>query len=73
MSLVEGIPAPSLITSGQEPPSLIIRPFHQSGTVISLRQFTNNAFQHLGIQPEERGGIGVDADGDGFVNEFDPR
>ena len=71
VSQVEGIPAPSLITSGQTPPSLIIRPFHQAGNVISLRQFTNNAYNHHhGIQSEERFGIGVDADGDGFVNEL---
>ena len=71
VSQVEGIPAPSLITSGQAPPSLIIRPFHQAGNVISLRQFTNNAYNHHhGIQSEERFGIGVDADGDGFVNEL---
>jgi CxxC motif-containing protein (DUF1111 family) len=39
--------------------------------VISLRQFTNNAFpQHHGMQPEERVGIGVDEDGDGFRNEL---
>lgn len=70
-SRVEGIPAPSLITSGQTPPSLIIRPFHQAGNVISLRQFTNNAFNHHhGIQSEERFGVGVDADGDGYVNEL---
>lgn len=70
-SHVEGIPAPSLLTSGQTPPSLIIRPFHQAGNVISLRQFTNNAFnQHHGIQSEERFGAGVDADGDGVVNEL---
>ena len=70
-SQVEGIPALSLITSGQAPPSLIIRPFHQAGNVISLRQFTNNAFnQHHGIQAEERFGVGVDADGDGVVNEL---
>ena len=70
-SQVEGIPAPSLLTTGQTAPSLIIRPFHQAGNVISLRQFTNNAFnQHHGIQSEERFGTGVDADGDGFVNEL---
>jgi hypothetical protein len=68
---VEGIPAPGLITSGQNPPDLIIRPFHQAGNVISLRQFTNNAFNHHhGIQSEERFGLGVDADGDGVVNEL---
>lgn len=70
-SRVEGIPAPSLVTSGLTPPSLIIRPFHQAGNVISLRQFTNNAFNHHhGMQSEERFGIGIDADGDGFVNEL---
>jgi hypothetical protein len=70
-SRIEGIPAPSLVTSGQTPPSLTIRPFHQAGNVISLRQFTNNAFNHHhGIQSEERFGAGVDADGDGFVNEL---
>lgn len=70
-SRVQGISAPSLATSGPAPPSLIIRPFNQAGNVISLRQFTNNAFnQHHGIQPEERFGIGVDADGDSFVNEL---
>jgi cytochrome c peroxidase len=70
-SHVEGIPAPSLITSGQTAPSLIIRPFHQAGNVISLRQFANNAFNHHhGIQSEERFGAGVDADGDGVVNEL---
>ena len=69
---VEGIPASSLVsTSASDPPSLIIRPFHQSGTVISIRQFTNNAFNHhLGVQSEERFGVGVDADGDGFANEL---
>lgn len=72
VSQVSGIPAPSLQTTGPgDPPSLIIRPLHQAANVISLRQFTNNAFNHHhGIQSEERFGIGVDADGDGFVNEL---
>ena len=70
-SKVDGIPTPSLVTSGSTPPSLIIRPFHQAGNVISLRQFSNNAFNHHhGIQSEERFGVGVDADGDGFVSEL---
>jgi hypothetical protein len=71
-SMVQGIPGPSLATTGSsDPPSLIIRPFHQFGNVISVRQFTNNAFNHHhGIQAEERFGVGVDADGDGFVNEL---
>ena len=65
---VIGLPASSL--SGN-PPNLIIRPFHQAGAVISLRQFTNNAMNHHhGIQPTERFGIASDPDGDGFVNEM---
>ena len=69
---VEGIPAPSLATSGaQSPPSLVIRPFHQASNVISLRQFSNNAFNHHhGIQSTERFGVGTDPDGDGVVNEM---
>jgi hypothetical protein len=69
---IQGIPAPSLLTAGPaSPPSLIIRPFHQAGNVISLRQFSNNAFNHHhGIQSTERFGVGTDPDGDGFVNEM---
>src|SRR6202171_3858939 len=69
---VQGLPAPSLASVGADhPPSLILMPFHQAGAAISLRQFTNNAFpQHHGMQPEERTGIGVDGDGDGFRNEL---
>jgi hypothetical protein len=38
--------------------------------VVSLRQFSNNAFNHHhGIQSTERLGAGTDPDGDGFVNE----
>ena len=72
VSQVEGLPAQSLATSGpDDPPSLVIHPFHQSGSVVSLRQFTNNAFNHHhGIQSAERFGVGVDADGDGFVDEL---
>ncbi|MDX1644469.1 MAG: di-heme oxidoredictase family protein, partial [Thermoanaerobaculia bacterium] len=69
---VEGLPAPSLASAGPgDPPSLIIRPFHQAGAVISLRQFTNNAFNHHhGIQTTERFGDGTDPDADGFVDEM---
>jgi hypothetical protein len=69
---VAGISAPSLVTTGAGgPPSLVIRPLHQAANVISLRQFTNNAFNHHhGMQAEERFGLGIDADGDGFVNEL---
>jgi hypothetical protein len=71
-SLVEGLPAPSLASSGPaDPPSLIIRPFHQAGAVVSLREFTNNAFNHHhGIQTTERFGLDSDPDGDGFSNEM---
>ena len=34
---------------------LIVKPFHQAGVVVSLREFTDNAMnQHHGMQPEER-------------------
>src|SRR6266550_1680877 len=70
-SQVGGIPATSLGTSGATPPSLVIRPFHQTGRVVSLREFSNNAFnQHHGIQSTERFGVGTDPDGDGVVNEM---
>ena len=49
---------------------LIIKPFHQKGAVVSIRQFTNNALNHHhGIQSVERFGQGVDADQDGVVDE----
>ncbi len=52
-------------------PDLIIKPFHQKGVVISLRQFTNNAYpHHHGMQPVERFGLNTDSDGDGVVNEL---
>ncbi len=72
VSAVEGLAAPSLATTGSaDPPNLIIRPFHQAGAVISIRQFTNNAFNHHhGIQPVERFGAGADPDGDGFADEM---
>jgi len=72
VSHVEGLVAPSLQTTGPaNPPSLIIRPFHQASNVISVRQFTNNAFNHHhGIQSTERFGVGTDPDGDGFTNEL---
>jgi len=71
-SQVEGLPAPALLSANAaSPPSLILFPFHHSGTVISIRQFTNNAFNHHhGIQSTERFGVGTDPDGDGYVNEM---
>jgi len=75
VSRVEGIPAASLVTTDENgfeiPPSLIIRPFHQAGRVISIREFTNNAYNHHhGIQSTERFGQGTDPDGDGFSDEL---
>jgi len=71
-SKVEGLPRQSLLSTGShDPPSLVIRPWHQSGSVVSLREFTNNAFnQHHGIQSTERFGLDTDPDGDGFTNEL---
>jgi hypothetical protein len=70
-SQVQGLAVPSLSSTGTTPPSLIIRPLHQVGNVISLRQFSNNAFNHHhGMQSEERFGLNADPDGDGFTNEL---
>src|SRR5215471_12282185 len=70
-SQVQGLAPPSLSSNGTTPPSLIIRPLHQVGNVVSLRQFSNNAFNHHhGMQSEERFGLNADPDGDGFTNEL---
>lgn len=71
-SRVEGLAVPSLKSAGPgSPPTLIIMPFHQAGAVVSLRQFSNNAFNHHhGMQAEERFGQDKDPDGDGFRNEL---
>jgi len=67
-SAVTGLQASSLAGA---PPNLIVRPFHQAGAVISLRQFTNNAMNHHhGIQSTERFGVDTDPDGDGVKNEL---
>ena len=50
---------------------LIIKPFHQKGAVVSIREFTNNAMNHHhGMQSVERFGAGVDPDLDGVVDEL---
>lgn len=71
-SKVEGMSRLSLVSLDPvHPPSLVIRPWHQASNVVSLREFTNTAFnQHHGIQSTERFGLNVDQDGDGFVNEL---
>lgn len=72
VSKVEGLPTSSLTTTlPSAPPTLIINPFHQAGGSVSLRNFTNNAFNHhMGIQSTERFGTDIDKDGDGIVNEL---
>jgi hypothetical protein len=69
---VEGLSRMALVSTGaQDPPSLVIRPWHQAGNAISLREFTSNAYNHHhGIQTTERFGIDTDPDGDGFRNEM---
>ena len=71
-SQVTGLPRPSLIAGmSSQPPSLIIRPWHQAANVVSQREFANNAYnQHHGIQSTEHFGLGSDPDGDGFTNEL---
>lgn len=71
-SKVEGLSPLSLTTTGSaDPPSLIVRPFHQAGRIASIREFTNNAFNHHhGMQSTERFGSGADPDGDGVANEL---
>jgi hypothetical protein len=50
---------------------LVVRPFHQDGAAVSLRQFTNEGMnQHLGMQSQELFGIDTDPDGDGVMNEL---
>jgi len=66
-------PAGTLDTSGVEGVNtdLVVRPFHQKGVVVSLREFTNNAMNHHhGMQSSERFGLGVDHDQDGRVDEL---
>lgn len=56
---------------------LVIKPFHQAGVVVSLREFTVNAFNHHhGMQAEERfdfdpdKSLNPDFDGDGVEREL---
>jgi hypothetical protein len=68
ISQVTGLPPQSVLG---DVPSLVLQPFQQSGSSVSLRQVANNAFNHHhGIQSQERFGAGVDPDGDGFVDEL---
>ena len=71
-SQVQGLGRLSLIsTDSHNPPTLVIRPWHQASHVVSLREFTNTAFNHHhGIQSTERFGLDTDPHGDGFSNEL---
>jgi hypothetical protein len=71
-SKVEGLGRLSLLSAdSHHPPTLVIRPWHQASNVVSLREFTNTAFNHHhGIQSTERFGLDMDPDGDGVVNEL---
>src|SRR5262249_24152678 len=71
-SQVLGLSRLSLVSPDPtSPPTLVIRPWHQSGSVVSLREFTNTAYnQHHGIQSTERFGRDTDPDGDGFTNDL---
>jgi Di-haem oxidoreductase, putative peroxidase len=71
-SKVTGLGRVSLVSNGTtSPPSLVIRPWHQASNVVSLREFTNTAFNHHhGIQSTERFGVDSDPDGDGVKNEL---
>jgi CxxC motif-containing protein (DUF1111 family) len=63
----------SLDTSGIEGVNtdLVVRPFHQKGVVVSLREFSNNAMNHHhGMQSVERFGANADHDQDGRTNEL---
>ncbi len=49
---------------------LVVRPFGRKGEFLSVRAFDLGALMfHQGMQPAEVVGSGVDADGDGVVNE----
>jgi hypothetical protein len=50
---------------------LVVRPFGRKGDNATARQFDTGALQfHLGLQPVEVVGAGVDGDGDGVVDEI---
>jgi hypothetical protein len=69
---VEGLPRQSVTReSGSSKPTLLVHPWRQSGSVVSLREMTVVSFNaHHGMQATERFGIETDPDGDGVVNEL---
>jgi cytochrome c5 len=72
VSQVQGLTRASLAApTPLQLPSLILRPWHQASNVVSLREFSNNAFnQHHGMQAAERFGTNRDPDGDHISNEL---
>src|SRR5207247_9538084 len=63
--------ASSVAPAPVDRPNLILRPWHQASNVVSIREFTNTAFnQHHGMQSTERFGVDTDPDGDGVKNEL---
>ena len=71
-SKVAGLPRASLVApTPVDRPNLVLRPWHQAGNIVSLREFSNTAFnQHHGMQSSERFGLDSDPDGDGVKNEW---
>jgi hypothetical protein len=71
-SEVQGLTRQSLAApTPVDRPTLVIRPWHQASNVVSIREFTNIAFnQHHGMQSTERFGMNADKDGDGMTNEL---
>ena len=52
-------------------PDLVVRPFGRKGEFATVRAFDLGALEfHLGMQPQETAGYGVDGDGDGVVDEI---
>jgi hypothetical protein len=69
---IQGLPRASIVApTPVQRPNLILRPWHQASNVVSLREFSNTAFnQHHGMQSTERFGVDTDPDGDGITNEL---
>ncbi|HIG11812.1 MAG: di-heme oxidoredictase family protein [bacterium] len=50
---------------------LVVKPFGRKGDNATVRQFDIGALQfHMGMQPSEAVGAGIDGDGDGVVDEI---
>lgn len=68
---VQGLAAASIAATAGSAPSLVVRPWRQSGESASLRQFTIDSLNRShGIQATERVGVGTDPDRDGIVDEI---